>query len=190
MKKIILTAVFAVGALLSTNAQKIEYGAKAGLNIANLIGDGADGSDSRTSFHIGGMLNYEVSDKFSIQPEIFYSAQGANFEGHEDFGGDFEIRLDYINIPILADYTFAEGFSVQFGPQFGININSEIEFDGASADFDEANTLDLGVVAGVQYTLEQGIFFQARYALGLNEIAEDSDSQNGVIALSVGYKFN
>lgn len=190
MRKFILTAVFAVGVLLSTNAQKIEYGAKAGLNLANLLGDGADGTDSRTSFHIGGFLNYEVSSQFSIQPEIFYSAQGASFDGDEDFGGDITLRLDYINIPVLADYIFAEGFSAQLGPQFGVNINSELEIDGNTGVFDDVNTLDLGLVAGLQYSLEQGIIFQARYAFGLNEIAEDSETQNGVLSLSVGYKFN
>jgi len=187
MKKIILTAVFAVGVLLSANAQKIEYGVKAGLNLSTLVGDGGDGFDSRTSFHIGGILNYEISEKFAIQPELFYSAQGADF--NDEFLDGATFRLDYINIPILADYTFAEGFSAQFGPQIGFNINSEVEFDGDTEDVDDFETVDIGVVGGLQYTLEQGIFFQARYSIGLNDVAEDADAKNGVLGLSVGYKF-
>jgi len=194
MRKIILATVLTVGILLSANAQKIEFGIKAGVNFASLSGDGGDGFDGRTSFHIGGILNYEISEKFAIQPELLYSAQGATFDdifddNFVDEGDDATFRLDYINIPVLADYTFAEGFSAQLGPQFGFNVNSEVEFNGDTEDADGFETFDIGIAGGFQYILEQGVFFQARYALGLKDIAQDADSKNSVLALSVGYKF-
>lgn len=56
-------------------------GAKAGLNFSNLTGDDAD-LDGRTSFHLGLIAEIMFSEKFGIQPEVLYSAQGAK-EGDE-----------------------------------------------------------------------------------------------------------
>jgi len=51
MKKLLLTAaaVFAFGL---ANAQETKFGVKAGLNMADLGGDDADGLDSKVSFQL------------------------------------------------------------------------------------------------------------------------------------------
>jgi hypothetical protein len=47
---------------------------------------------------VGGLIDIDVSDVFSIQPEIFYTRKGyqAFFEGPNE-----SAYLDYIEIPIL-----------------------------------------------------------------------------------------
>jgi hypothetical protein len=185
MKKLLLFAAFAVFAL-TANAQT-SFGAKAGVNFASLNGDDADDTDGRTSFHIGGVVNIEISEIFGLQPELVFSAQGYSF----DFGGeDGSGRLNYINIPVMADIRLAEGFSLQGGPQFGINISADEEFDGDTEDIDDVETLDLGVGVGAQYKLDGGLFFQARYVIGFSEILEDFDAKNSVASISVGWFFN
>lgn len=185
MKKLILTGAFVVIGLFSMQAQ--EAGFKAGVNFASLAGDDTEGLDGRTSFHVGFTVDFEISDQFSLQPELIYSNQGATF----DAGGseDVTIRLGYINVPILASYAVIPGLSLQAGPQVGFNISSDVEFDGETEDIEDLETVDLALALGAQYELDQGLFFQARYNLGLSDIEEDIDQKNGVFALSVGYKF-
>ena len=195
MKKMILAAAFLLATATAVLAQndEISLGAKAGVNFSSLNGDNTDGLDGRTSFHLGAVVHIPITEKFAFQPELLYSAQGASrdgsFDGEEFFDSETTFRLDYITLPLLADYLVLDGLSIQAGPQIGININSEVEFNGETADLENTNTLDLSLAAGLQYVLNQGIFFQGRYTLGLSEISEDGDAKNGVLSISVGYRF-
>ncbi|WP_138434500.1 porin family protein [Winogradskyella algicola] len=202
MKKLFLAA-FAVFAFASVNAQEVKFGAKAGVNLASIGGDAED-VDARTSFHIGGVAEIVISDKFSVQPELLFSSQGAKSEYTEDFGefGSFDveekIKLNYLNLPVMAKYYVAEGFSLEAGPQIGflLSADAEVEVDGESEEEDvkdEFKGIDFGLGFGAGYKLDNGLNFSARYTLGLANIAEDAGDdfsiQNNVFQISVGYMF-
>ena len=176
MKKIFILAVVA---LLSTTAMTAQttFGAKAGLNFSNLTGDDISDLDGRTSFHLGLIAEIMFSEKFGIQPEVLYSAQGAK-------EGDETLKLDYINIPVLLKYYVTNGLSIEAGPQVGFNVVAEAE----GADIEDVET-DIGAGLGLGYTTPQGLFFQARYNFGFSEILQDVDAKNSVMQLSVGYRF-
>ena len=85
MKKLLLSIAL-VSFCFSANAQ-VKFGARAGLNLASMTGDDAAGDlDGRTSLHLGVTAEIEISDSFSLQPELTYSGQGytADYE-FEDF---------------------------------------------------------------------------------------------------------
>ena len=191
MKKLLLSSVMvAIGFTVSAQTS---FGAKVGLNIASLSGDDVSDLDSRASLHIGGVAEFEISEKFSFQPELLYSAQGAKIS--ED-GFDATFKLDYINIPLIAKYYVTDGLSIEAGPQVGFLLSSKlkVEFDGESEteDIEDMSSIDFGLSFGLGYKLESGINFGARYNLGLSNISEedDSDVKNGVFQISVGYFFN
>ena len=193
MKKVLLTiAMVALG--FTANAQEITFGVKAGLNIANLSGDTPEGSSGRTSFHVGGAVEIEVSDKFSIQPELVYSAQGMKFEQE---GVDLTMKLDYLNVPLMAKYYVAEGFSLEIGPQIGFNLSAKAKGEqggvSATTDLEEISSIDFGANFGFGYKLDSGLNFGARYNLGLSNVIDSDNtnesSKNGVFQVSVGYNF-
>jgi hypothetical protein len=192
MKKIILFTAIAMFAFTTTNAQGISFGAKAGLNLASVTGDGSDGVDGRTAFHVGAVVNIEFSELFALQPEVLYSAQG--FSQNVDLGDlgmiESTLKLDYIIVPVLADITIIEGLSLQGGPQFGFNITSELEAGGETGDVDGVETVDIAAAIGAQFKLPLGLFFQARYVAGLTEIVDGGDFKNSNISVSVGWFFN
>lgn len=188
MKKIILLVTIGVLTILGVSAQNIHFGAKGGVNLASLDIENAAGTiNGRTSFHLGGVVNIELSENIGIQSELLYSAQGAdsNVNGFES-----TIKLDYINVPVLLDYKVLDSFSLQAGPQIGFNINAETETDNGTFTIPSAETIDLALAFGAQYKLEQGIFFQGRYSLGLTDYVQGLRSRNNVFSLSVGYFFN
>ncbi len=171
--------------LSSLNAQDFHFGAKGGVNFANVTGDDVEDASSRTGFHLGAVAHIGISDRFGIQPELIYSQQGT-----KDDDIDITLKLDYLNLPILADITVAEGFSLQAGPQFGFSINTEAEDgDGNEADVEGINDFDLGAAFGAQFLLDSGLFFQARYGLGLSDIVDDASVKNSNISVSIGYFF-
>ena len=214
MKKILIISAIALFGLTAVNAQEVEFGIKGGINLATITGDDTDDLDGRTSFHVGVVAEIAISDKFSVQPELLYSSQGATSEDsytEEGFNVKEEVtvKLDYINLPIIAKYYVADGFSIEAGPQIGFLMNSELEIDltasgeGISEDFSETEDLkdyvkgiDVGLNFGLGYKMESGLNFSARYNLGLSDGNDDpeffeSDSalKNNVIQISVGYFF-
>lgn len=191
MKKLLLVAAIAAFGF-TANAQDVTFGAKAGLNLSSISGDETNGYDSRTAFHIGGVAEISISEKFSVQPELLYSAQGFK----ESFEGvDIDYNLDYINLPIMAKYYVAEGFSLEGGPQVGFLMSAKAKAEGADEDLkDFVKGIDFGLNFGLGYKMESGLNFGARYNLGLSNIndGEGSDefkNQNSVIQLSVGFFF-
>lgn len=211
MKKLFLCAAMAAFAFTSVNAQEVTFGAKAGLNLASLGGDVED-VDGLTSFHFGAVAEISISEKFSVQPELLYSAQGAKIEeSYSEVGytisGESKLKLNYLNIPIIAKYYVAEGFSVEAGPQLGLLLSAEEDWEysetfegettsesGENDVKDEYKGIDFGFNIGVGYKLNSGLNFAARYNLGLANIndgegSDDFKINNNVLQVSVGYFF-
>jgi len=217
MKKVILCGAIALFGFLSANAQEVQFGAKAGVNLATLTGDNDGDVNGLTSFHVGAVAEFKISDKFSFQPELMYSAQGAKEEYKETYtilGTTYtddvtaKIKLDYINIPLMAKFYVAEGFSLEAGPQVGflLSAKSEFEFtettdDGTTVSEisgseeedikDGISGFEYGLNFGVGYKMDSGLNFGARYNLGLGNVNDmgDENVHNSVLQVSLGYMF-
>lgn len=196
MKNVCLFAAIALFSVISVQAQNptdlIQFGVKAGVNFATIAGDDFESPDSRTGFHAGVLAELPFSERFSIQPEILYSAQGFSAEG-TILGSSYEAdyKMDYIQVPILAKVYLMNGLNVQVGPQIGFRINEKIEAsDGSSIDFDsEDNDINLGLAAGLEYKFPNGFFVQGRYNYGFTDIYKDVNAHNSVIQAGVGFMF-
>lgn len=182
MRKLFFAVVLLITG--SVSAQEFEFGAKAGVNFASLSGDNVEGLNGRTGFHLGLVAELPVSERFSVQPEILYSALGATASE-----GDGTVKLDYISVPFMAKFYVAEGLSLEAGPQFAINVVSEAEYNGETQEIEDIETLEFAGGFGAGYQFPMGLFFQARYVLGLNEAWEFPGLKNNVFQLSAGYKF-
>ncbi|MFA0961492.1 porin family protein [Roseivirga sp. BDSF3-8] len=200
MKKIFLVVAIAFMAVATANAQDASFGLRGGVNIASLNGDDAGDLDSKIGFHVGGFAQFALSDMVVLEPNVLFSLKGASAET-EIFGTTVEesINLSYIDVPVLARIYVAEGFNVFVGPRLGLNLGGtyKAEADGESEeeDIEDLRTLTLGLNAGLGYELPSGLNITAGYDLGLSSIFEDvegetADIKNGVIQVSVGYKFN
>jgi len=193
MKKALLSA-FAVLALgTAAQAQEVNFGIKGGVNFATVGTDSDDeGFGSKTAFHVGGIAEIKFSETFALQPEVVYSQQGYTRNGDES-----EWEMNYINIPVMFKYFPVEGFSLEAGPQVGFFVGGE-SADGDDMG-DRLKSVDFGVNGGLGYELPVGVFFQARYYIGLSDVMDvpdevedvvgESSMNNYVLSLSVGYKF-
>ena len=208
MKKVLLTAA-AVMAFGLMNAQEVKYGAKAGLNLSNLGGD-AENTDMKIGFQVGGFAEIKVSDKFSVQPELLFSTQGAKTkESGSESGYSYSYesteKANYLNIPVMAKYYASEKFYIEAGPQFGFLMSAKSDTDytttfagvtesgSESVDSkDNYNSTDFGLNVGLGYNFTENIGAGVRYTSGLSNIAKDSGDfkvNNSNIAISVAYTF-
>ncbi|MBQ4804690.1 PorT family protein [Aquimarina sp. MMG015] len=186
MKKVILIIVITVFTISNVNAQDFNLGVKGGLNFATLTGANHSEIGWTTDFNLGIMAEIKISDKFSLQPELMYSGQG--YGSSVDSEGI--IALNYLNVPLMSKYYVTKGLSLEAGPQIGFLLSTK----GGTQDYkDQFKTMDFGVNFGVGYKLDNGLYFSARYNLGLsniNNIDGISDkNRNGVFQLSIGYFF-
>ncbi|MHA7944366.1 porin family protein [Formosa sp. 3Alg 14/1] len=212
MKKLIVFTGALLFTLTSVYAQSdskaVQFGAKAGVNFSKLIGDDFDDVDSRTSFNAGLLAEIPISERFSFQPEVFYSGQGFDVleidqDNIFDTDQNVEYQLDYIQVPLLIKAYIVEGLSVEVGPQFGFKIHEEFDSepnsDGGDLEIDSNDSyvkdFETSLAFGTSYKFDGGLFLSARYTLGLTNIFEDDtifedvDGKNSVWQFGVGYMF-
>lgn len=170
----------------AVNAKDVKIGVKLGMNIASVNGSNANNLDSRTGFVFGVTAEIAFTEKFSIQPELLYSAQGAQQ------GNDYRYDLNYVSLPIMAKYYIAKGFTVEAGPQFSFLVKDELvpmsTYNGNIVNT-AAENFDLALNLGLGYQFKSGIFFQTRYNLGLIAVTENPDIKNGVFQMTLGFQF-
>lgn len=173
MKKVLLITLLCFG-FITANAQRFKPGLKAGLNSTNLTGDA--NTDARFGFYIGGLVDFLVSDKFHVQPELMYSTEGA----------DDDAGISYLRLPIMGKYYITENFNIQAGPQIAFKMSTEEEV------IDEATkSTDIALGVGGAYELETGLFFDIRYNFGLTNISDVDAYDLGNVGLQfgLGYRF-
>jgi len=199
MKKSVLVIALMLMSTTFISAQEFVYfGVKGGVNFSSFTGDGYDDfvdPEERTSFHLGLLAEIPVSDRFSIQPEVLYSAQGYDISSM-DGADDVEFQLDYINVPVLAKFYLFNRFSIEAGPQIGFLVNKEIDTnptgDGGDISINDDNYKDVDFALGLGASYKFSNFFvSGRYNIGLSDIydVEGVDAKNSVIQAGVGLMF-
>lgn len=191
MKKLFL-AVVAMMVSATTFAQnevgQLTIQPKVGVNIANITD--ADDADPRIGLAAGAEFEYGLTDNIGLSAGVLYSMQG--FKTTEE-GVDCTWKLDYLNVPILANFYVAKGFAVKLGVQPGFKLSSKAKAKGSGAskevDVDGIKSVDLSIPVGLSYQY-QNIVFDARYNWGVTKIVDDADSKHSVFQITVGYKFS
>lgn len=195
MKKSILFIAAMVFSTTFVAAQEFVYfGVKGGVNFSNFSGDGWSGfddGDARTAYHLGLVSEIPVSDRFSIQPEVLYSAQGYDIV-RRDNDSDLEHKLDYVTLPVLAKLYVVQGLSIEAGPQFGFLVDHEVGTGENDMDLpdDKINNFDLSLGLGASYKFNK-FFLYGRYNAGMTDIydVEGVEAKNSVIQAGVGLLF-
>lgn len=184
-KTILLVASVMFMHLLHAQRNNVEFGIKAGINAANFKIDPSFNSNSRVSLHLGGLAHVHVSEHFAVQPELMISGQGANYEGNN------EDKFTYLNLPLLAQAMFGDGFRLETGPQLGLLLNAKSKNGNAESDID--NNFRKGDVSwafGGGYLSHSGLGVDVRYNLGVSNISKlTPDVKNRVWQFGLFYQF-
>ena len=212
MKKIMMIAALMV-ATLSASAQN-EVGQftlkpMVGMNIASMTK--AENSKVRVGLAAGVEGEYGVAENFSVSAGLLYSMQGVKENGSltasvpaigtVHYNGDRKLKLDFLNIPILANYYIVKGLAVKAGVQPGFCVSKKQTLNGVGAvngqsyniDVDEkiengVKTFQLAIPVGLSYEYESFVL-DARYNIGVTKALEGSDSRHNVFSVTLGYKF-
>ena len=191
MRKVIIMAVLmlsSVAAFAQRPVGSLTVQPKIGMNFATLTK--ADDSESRIGLVAGAELEYQISDIFSISGGALYSQQVC--EWSED-GSTRTNKLDYINIPILANVYVVKNLAVKVGLQPAFNVNSKAKASqgdsSVQGSIEGIKTFDFSIPIGLSYEYKN-IVIDGRYNFGLTKVSKYADSKNSVFQITLGYKFD
>ena len=190
MKKVMVCLFACLMTLAATecvNAQKVNFGVKAGLNLSTWSYDDAS---LRPGFHAGGFATVQFSRMFAVQPEVMYSMEGAAWEGKLDVS-DFSLAnakvtstVHKLNVPVMLQFTPISMLTIEAGPQFGFNLAVshhiksniagivETERD-VDVDKENYNMFEMGIAAGLKLNLTRNMAIGARYVYGISPIFDE-----------------
>ena len=188
-------------AAVSANAQnevgQITLMPKAGINISTMTGD-IEGKKSKVGLVAGVEAEYGITENFGIDFGVLYSMEGFKGKGIAVVGGGGEIgayladatyNLDYINIPILAQYYPVKGLAIKAGIQPAFNVRHKASVDGEKGDIDGVKSFNFSIPVGLSYEY-QSFVLDARYNIGITKLFKDADfGRNSTFSITIGYKF-
>lgn len=202
MKKVLLMAVVLVSlGMQQMNAQvivqdkttsggssgassDIRFGAKVGLNMSTFINKDFFDVTPKIGGYVGGLVEIPITDEIYAQPEMIISVQGADI-------GPGNLNLIYLHVPLMGKYHITEEIAAEFGPQIGfvLSDNASDYLNNVTLGELKSKTLQLALNFGGGYRLDDNIYLQARFSLGLTKTVEDSSIKNGVFQVGAAYFF-
>ena len=184
MKKLLMIVAMMV-ATLSANAQnevgQVTLKPMVGMTLATITD--FDNVKMKAGLVAGVEAEYGISENFGITGGVLYSMQGCKAKE-----GDGKMKLDYINVPILANYYVIPGLAIKAGIQPGFLMSAK-DKDGNSFK-DEMKKVDISIPLGASYEFENFVI-DARYNLVLTKGNKNgsASNKNSVLMFTVGYKF-
>ena len=198
MKKSIQFVALAM--LLSQAAiaqENISFGPLAGVSIAKFRGD-LSNQAWNPGPTLGGFINYSANSGFGVSGQVLYTQLGSGTKL-----GDDVIRLNYIQVPILATYFLGKfGQKVRpklfLGPHVNFLLNAKnqdgVDLNPKIGDSRPFKSIDAGLTAGVglNVRLADKIWLNTdvRYGLGLIPLTEATiKAYNQNFGVNVGVSF-
>jgi hypothetical protein len=190
MKKMMMIAVMAV-MCLTANAQKMRHNAgkitiqpMVGFSVGTFRGEYSSatisGNKARVGLAIGAEAEYyTTTDWLSLSAGVKYEQLGWEWKNAST------VKLDYIDIPLMANFYVAKGFALKIGLQPGFLVN-----DNANG---ECKSFNFSIPVGLSYEFKNGITLDLRGGYSLTRVDKfDNDdfkyyTDGG--SLTIGYKF-
>jgi len=181
MKKIFFFLMSTI--VLNAQAQnKFSLGIKLGQNFSSVNNVNVD--HNTASFHIGAAAKISFGSSFSIAPEVILTQTKlesnlslSELEVNSAFKPE-TYHLNYLAIPILAQYKVFKGLVIQAGPQYSIFLDQKK--DGLELAKLAFETGEFAIVGGAKLDLN-GFFLYGRYVIGMNNIRSATEVGNNLV---------
>lgn len=157
-KFLFLALLFCCGSL--TAQRTFSAGVVAGFNGCQIHGDSYSGFN-QLGFVAGGFVHNNPGEKWQAQFGLQYARKGSRHTVTRDMGGyrDFEIRLNYIDIPMLVRYNTKKVF-FELGVSFGVMFKART-WDAFGETTPQAfKRWEFALINGIGYNLSDFFFIE------------------------------
>ena len=189
MKKLLLiTAIVLVSTSAFAQHEAGEFTIQPRIGFSAADFNNTDDTKARVGLVVGPEFEYFLNNKFSLAGGLNYSQQGCEIDKT-----DVTYKMDYLTVPITANFYVLKGLSLKAGLQPGFNLSAKLDAAGKDVDFDDSvKSFDLAIPVGLSYEFKRFVL-DARYTLGVTKIFDEDkvnlDSKNLTFQLTLGYKF-
>jgi len=187
-------------------AQRFDGGILAGGLISQVDGDDWKGYN-KVGYLAGGFVHLELSPHSSLQLEMEYIQKGSRKPANFD-SGDYKtylLRLHYLEIPLLYQFTFLKRLSVEVGPAADILLGYSEQGDGQEVpNRYPFRRVTLSGIVGVSGYITRHLKATIRFNYSLLSLRQPQPDRrpeawrkvlfewgqyNNVLSLSVSYQF-
>lgn len=183
-RPIVIILVLFTFNLASSQEIGLSFGPKLGANFSTLdVNHPGSSEESITGLTAGVFFELGSKNGFSLHAELLYSEQGADLDS-DLLALSQEVKLDYLQLPLLGKYRFLKIFNVHAGPQFGF-LTNDINSEDLTV---ETEDLDVSGVAGVGIEIGQ-LRADFRYHFGFTDAIQinGSEAKNQYYSVTLGY---
>ena len=140
----------------------------------------------RTGIVLGVEGEYYATEWLGIAAGVNYAMQGWKYEIPNV---TTVMKLNYINIPLVANFYVVKGFALKTGVQFGFLLTAKQNEDDWKSSAEKFN---FAIPVGISYEFNNFVI-DARYNFAVSPINKDRTDGNrwrsDLIQLTIGYKF-
>jgi hypothetical protein len=135
---------------------------------------------------IGLFYTRDISERFAVQPEVYYSERGVHFDQTELYNSSYSLNVAYLEIPLLLQYKIPVKWrlkpSILGGPYAAFKLSAdrtlEIWGERDTRDVSSVNSLDYGFVFAVESefsVLSRNMMVELRLNWGLANVMNQPD---------------
>ncbi len=194
---IIAIAFLFVG--LKVQAQDFSYGIQTGLVVANArVANKIDIYQDYRIFYplyalsFNGFVEYKISKPLGLEAGIGFIRNGGVVAfGINHYTSIIDMKLDYIQLPLIANLYLTKNFSLSMGLGFSYLVTKEENLPKAGTGFVQFkdNAFEMSGLIGLNYSISRKFAAGIRYNHGLTKISvlESTDGYGPVIGKSNVY---
>ena len=202
MKKIMMTLVMAVAAIAASAQNNtlrepgtISIQPKVGIGIGYLSGSwtsnrlGGGDNKAKVGFVGGVEGEYYVNNWLGVAAGVNFAQQGWKFT-YDGRAEDDKYKLNYLNIPITADFYVLPGFALKTGVQFGFLASAKENDTDIKGDMKKFN---FSIPVGLSYEYKN-VVLDLRYNISVTKVNKNSTAdikyRSDLLQITLGYKFD
>lgn len=183
-----------------------------GWNLSNFSYEDGDSAnpdyESKNGYCVGFFAGGPISGVFGLRAELLYTRKGAQYEftvtdqsGQPQGQGQFSEEIDYLEIPLLANFTIPTSGTVNpalfLGPAIGFEMSAKLNATYPSGvlnqnhsdqDLENTTSPDFSLIVGGGIEIESGphlVLVQIRYVMGLKDVYRSAS--NRVFSVMAGF---
>lgn len=160
-------------------SQDFNGGILGGVNATQVFGDNYSGPN-KAGLYLGMFVNRYFSNRSSIQLELDYIQKGSR-KNPDGSTGDYDtylLRLNYIELPVLYKYDFAEKGTLETGLSLGVLVHSYEEANGSTeVSGEDFNSVDFSFNLGAYYTFAKNFRINLRLSNSIIPIRPHASGQ-------------
>ena len=219
MKKIFMLLAFmtsVVSAVAQGEVGSFNVQPKVGMNISHFVGRDVSHTP-RIGLNAGIEWEYQFANRVSLSMGLSFSMQGGkgkynfveaivflnNFQ-NVVYVGDFQAtlisKMNYFQLPVMANVYVVKGLALKVGVQGGLNVRADykltistsqgtVKEKGTLSDLGiDVNDFTLSIPVGLSYEYRNFVI-EGRYNIGITKNFKNMNGRNNVFQLTMGKKF-